>query len=149
MIFVRVRPPHCSELHSCKGLVARYWGRDAAERCHDQFVECFKGGKYAPDFFVAASDDGKDSFLGFAAVHRTMQCTHNIIWLAVNPDLRGKAIGRHLLGACLQKTDDQDCTLVEVISQERAFYQKHGFFQVRHLGSEWYLMLKPLGEFGL
>lgn len=145
--FFHIRPVHYSEKTQCIKLVRDNWGDDAAERCFDQFVECFKGGKYAPVFLAATN--GNDKMLGFAAYHRTMQCTWNIIWLVVDDAHKGDGMGRALIRDCLGRIEDSDGMLVEVVTQVPGFYQRVGFAPGQSLGNGWYLQLKGIGEFGL
>ncbi len=144
---VNIRAPSYPEKAACCDFVTENWGREAAERCHGQFVEYFKGGLYAPVFMVAV--DEQDKPIGFAAYHRTMQCTWNIIWLGVGKSYEGQGIGSALVAECLKGIEANGGMLVEVITQKKDFYRRFGFDAVNCMGKDWHLLLKQLGEFGL
>jgi GNAT superfamily N-acetyltransferase len=142
-----IRTPYHHEIRDCCALVFDNWGTKATERCHDQLIAHFYGGKYAPVFMVAVDEANK--VIGFAAYHRTMQCTFNVIWLVVDKAHEGLGIGRALVSECVAGVEANGGMLIEVITQKKEFYQRLDFFQVHHLGNDWYLMLRPTGEFGI
>lgn len=145
--FVNIRKPHYPEMVACCDLVAANWGRKASDRCREQFIEYFKGGKYAPVFMVVTND--RDEVIGFAAYHRTMQCTFDIIWLAVADVHKGRGLGTALVRECLNGIEANDGMLVEVITQKKDFYRRLGFEAVNCMGNDWHLLLRQIGEFGL
>lgn len=80
---------------------------------------------------LAAIDRMSNRFLGVIGFSRT----HNkISWFAVQPDLRGKGIGKLLLGTALRHLDNtKDATVVTFTADNtegqaaRAVYKKAGF----------------------
>lgn len=143
--YVHVRTPHYHEMTQCCKLVRDNWGDEAAERCREQFIIYWQGGKYAPVFAVAV--DEADDVIGFAAYHRTMlmKGAYNMIWIVVGSEHQGKKIGKALTDWRLNEIDEKgDAQLILVVTQKTEFFSKFGFFKLHHLGNEWYLMIKLL-----
>jgi predicted N-acetyltransferase YhbS len=142
--FIQIRKPHYGEMPRCCDLVHQNWDRAAAERCHDQFVQYFIGGQYAPVFVVACND--KNEVIGFAAYRRSMlmKGAFELIWLAVDEKYQGCDIGRQLTEWRLAAIDDEDGQMILLMTQKPDYFSKFGFFKLHHTGNEWYLMLKLL-----
>lgn len=147
--FINIRAPHYGEMRQCCAFVLAEWSSEAADRCREQWIAFWQGGKYAPVFLVATND--RDEVIGFVAYQRTMQLTADIIWLVVGKDQQARGVGKALLAAALNVIEDvMDLSVTEVITQKIHFYQRYGFFQVHHLGSGYYLMLRLTStRFGL
>jgi len=56
--YVHIRKPHYHEMAQCCKLARDNWGNEAADRCREQFIEHWKGGRYAP-IFPIAMDNGR------------------------------------------------------------------------------------------
>lgn len=142
--YTRIRPPHYSEMPICCDLVAKNWGSEAADRCRDQFIECWQGGQYAPIFIVAVNE--KDVVVGFAAYTRSMlmKGAFDLIWIAVAENYQGCNVGRLLTEWRLMEIEGLDGQMIQLVTQKPEFFSKFGFFKLHHLGNEWYLMLKLL-----
>lgn len=142
---VRIRTPNYHEMDRCCDLVRANWGDEAAERCHEQFIEYWKGGRYAPIFVVAV--DGAEDVLGFAAYQRTMlmKGAFDLIWLAVVPEHKSRRIGTVLTEWRINKIiAEGDAQFIQLVTQKPAYFSKFGFFRLHHVGNEWYVMLKLL-----
>jgi predicted N-acetyltransferase YhbS len=144
--YVHIRKPHYHEMAQCCKLARDNWGNEAADRCREQFIEHWKGGRYAPTFVVAvtAADDGP--ILGFAAYHRTMlmKGAFDLIWVAVDPEYQGSNVGRALTNSRLTAIDEEGGQMIQLVTQKPDYFAKFGFFKLHHLGNEWYLMIKLL-----
>jgi GNAT superfamily N-acetyltransferase len=141
---VRIRPPHYAETRRCCDLVRANWGDEAADRCHDQLIEYWEGGGYAPVFVVAV--DNKDEVIGFAAYQRTMlmKGSFDLIWLVIDEKHQGASVGKLLTEWRLAEIAALDGQMVKLVTQKPYYFAKFGFFKLHHLGNEWYLMLKLL-----
>lgn len=145
--YIHVRTPHYHEMAHCVKLVRDNWGDEAAERCREQFIIYWQGGKYAPVFVVAV--DGADDVIGFAAYHRTMlmKGAFDLIWIAVEKEHQGKNVGKVLTDWRLGEIDEKgDAQMIQLVTQKTAFFSKFGFFKLHHLGNDWYLMIKLLSN---
>lgn len=142
--YVHVRPPQYSEMKRCCDLVRDNWGLETADRCREQFIEYWKGGKYAPVYTVAVDDD--DEVIGFAAYQRTMlmKGAFDLIWIAVDKQRQGAAVGKALTDWRLAEIAGYGGQMIQLVTQKPAYFAKFGFFKLHHLGNEWYLMLKLL-----
>lgn len=145
--YVHIRTPAYHEMTQCVKLVRDNWGDEAAERCREQFIVYWTGGKYAPVFAVAV--DGADDVIGFAAYHRTMlmKGAFDLIWIAVDPEHQSKRVGKALTDWRLGEIDEKgDAQMIQLVTQKPGFFSKFGFFKLHHLGNEWYLMIKLLSN---
>jgi GNAT superfamily N-acetyltransferase len=144
--YIHVRSPNYPEMHACSDLVFANWGREAADRCQEQFIEYFKGGKYDPIFVVAVDDD--NTITGFAAYHRSMlmKGAFDLIWLAVDEKHRGTQVGKALTDWRLINIEEEGGQMILLTTQRPRYFSKFGFFKLHHLGNEWYLMLKLLKD---
>lgn len=142
--YVHVRTPQYGEMPRCVDLVRENWGDEPAERCREQFIEYFKGGKYAPVFVVATDDDGK--VIGFAAYQRTMlmKGAFDLIWIAVDKSHQGSRVGKALTDWRLEEIEEHGGQMIQLVTQKPGYFSKFGFFKLHHLGNEWYLMIKLL-----
>ena len=142
--YVHVRQPNYGEKAVCVELVRDNWGDEAAERCHEQFIEYFKDGKYSPIFCVATDDDSK--VIGFAAYHRTMlmKGAFDLIWIAVDKKYQDDGVGRALTDWRLNEIDEQHGQMIQLVTQKTGYFARFGFSSVADLGNGWYLMLKLL-----
>lgn len=141
--YVHIRKPHYHEMAQCCKLARDNWGNEAADRCREQFIEHWKGGRYAPVFVVAVNRD--DEVIGFAAYQRTMlmKGAFDLIWIAVEPEHQGTNVGRALTDWRLISIDETgDAQIIQLVTQKPGFFSKFGFFKLHHLGNDWYLMLK-------
>jgi predicted N-acetyltransferase YhbS len=142
--FIKLREPHYAEMPRCRDLVQQTWGDDAAERCVEQFIEYFKGGKYAPVFIVAVDD--RDDVIGFAAYHRTMLMngSFELIWIVIDEKWQGKGVGETLTNYRIAEIAGREGQFIQLVTQKPYYFMKFGFFKLHHLGNDWYLMLKLL-----
>jgi predicted N-acetyltransferase YhbS len=142
--FYRIRTPHYGEMKRCCDLVHENWDRAAADRCREQFIEYFKGGKYAPVFVVACDQD--DEVIGFAAYHRSMlmKGAFELIWIVVDEAYKSRNVGKLLTEWRLMEIEGLDGQFIQLVTQKTEFFSKFGFFRLHHLGNEWYLMIKLL-----
>jgi len=142
--YVHIRKPHYHEMAQCCKLARDNWGNEAADRCREQFIEHWKGGRYAPIFAVAV--DAEDSVIGFCAYHRTMlmKGAYDLIWIVVEAGQQGKNVGKALTDWRLGEIDEHGGQMIQCVTQKPDFFAKFGFFKLHHLGNEWYLMIKLL-----
>jgi|ERR1035437_810281 GNAT superfamily N-acetyltransferase len=141
---IRIRKPDYGEMLDCCRLARINWGEEAADRCREQFIEYFKGGKYNPIFVVACNDRG--TVIGFAAYRRSMlmKGAFELIWLAVDEKYQGCDIGRQLTEWRLFEIEASEGQMILLMTQKPDYFSKFGFFKLHHTGNEWYLMLKLL-----
>jgi len=144
--YVHVRPPNYGEKINCVELVRDNWGDDAADRCEEQFVEYFRGGKYNPVFRVAVDD--REKVIGFAAYQRTMlmKDAFDLIWIAVDKKHQGDSVGKALTNWRLAEIDEEGGQMVQLVTQKPGYFEKFGFKKIAALGNDWYLMLKLLTD---
>lgn len=142
--YVHIRTPNYADMERCCNLVRDNWGRETADRCREQFIEHWKGGKYAPVYVVAVDDE--DKVIGFAAYHRTMlmKGAFDLIWIAVDPEVQGKAVGKALTDFRLNDIVELDGQMIQLVTQKPGYFSRFGFFKLHHLGNDWYLMIKLL-----
>lgn len=142
--YVHIRTPYYTEMAQCCALVRDNWGVEAADRCREQFIEHWRGGKYAPVYVVAVDDE--DKVIGFAAYHRTMlmKGAFDLIWVAVDPAHQGERVGKALTDWRLNEIDEHGGQMIQLVTQKTAYFAKFGFFKLHHIGNDWYLMLKLL-----
>lgn len=142
--YVHVRTPQYAEMQRCCDLVRDNWGAEAAVRCREQFIEYWKGGKYAPVFVVAVDDGG--AVTGFAAYEPTMlmKGAYNLIWIAIDVKHQGARVGKALTDWRIADITERDGQFIQLVTQKPAYFSKFGFFRLHHLGNEWYLMIKLL-----
>lgn len=77
-----------------------------------------------PHGFLAELD-GK--IVGFAALEIYSPKLGEIRSLAVDDALRGRGIGRALVGACIRRAEERNVFEVMVVTSEDAFFQRCGF----------------------
>lgn len=130
-----------SEMPECVSLVHDNWGPVAAERARMQMIEYFRGGEYAPHFFVA---EYEGVIIGFSAFEPTMlmRGAYNLIWIAVHKKHQAGGAGKLLTYARLEEIQRRGGQMVTLVTQKPHYFSKFGFFKLHHLGNEWYLMLK-------
>jgi GNAT superfamily N-acetyltransferase len=146
-----IRPPKYREIEFCAGLVAENWGIEAADRCHLQMVEYFRGGHFAPTFGIMdlgdpLSRDYVPMPIGFAAFGPSMlmKGAFNLIWIAVHPTYQGSGAGKALVEWRIDEIGKRDGQMITLMTQKPDYFSKFGFFKLHHVGNEWYLMLKLL-----
>ena len=90
-----VRPLESTDVKDCLALVQGNWGAVSTDRALEQVYDFFKGGKYAPKFFVA---EKAERIVGFAAYQRSMRMNgaFDLIWLAVDELCHGLGVGTKL-----------------------------------------------------
>jgi hypothetical protein len=144
--YIHIRAPHYGEMARCCDLVREHWNSETADRCREQFIEYWKGGKYAPVFCVAVDDE--DKITGFAAYQRTMlmKGAFDLIWIAVDKSYHGNHVGKALTDWRLFDIVEHDGQMIQLVTQKPDYFSKFGFFKLHHLGNEWYLMIKLLKE---
>jgi GNAT superfamily N-acetyltransferase len=142
--FVNIRRPNYPEKYVCNDLVLENWGAEMAERFDEQWMEYWKGGKYAPVFIVAVDD--ADKVIGFAAYRQSMlmKGAFSLIWIAIDKKHQGHHVGKALTEHRLAEIDEREGQMIQLVTQKPKYFSKFGFFKLHHLGNEWYLMLKLL-----
>jgi len=142
--YVHIRTPHYGEMERCCDLARDNWGITPAERCREQFIEYWKGGKYAPTFFVAVDDE--DKVMGFAAYARSMlmKGAFELIWIAVDPKHQGDGVGKALTEHRLADITEREGQMVLLVTQKPYYFMRFNFFKLHHIGNGWYLMIKLL-----
>jgi len=136
-----VRPlESSSDVTACIDLVRDNWGTLSADRAMEQIYEHFKGGKYAPKFFVA--DAG--SVVGFAAYHRSMRMhqTFDLIWLAVDKQCQGSGVGNALTEHRIAEIEKRGGSIITLVTQRPAYFLRFGFVAGAHFGNDWVEMVK-------
>jgi GNAT superfamily N-acetyltransferase len=125
--------------------------------------ECFQA--VAVGRGLAAEYDGK--LAGFLTIQPWYDSAHEITWMATHADLRGRGLGKALIGRLVDdaRTSNRAVLLVTTLSesvpepgvqdgyvQTRAFYRSCGFIPVWEPHGWWnddhqaVLMIKPLGS---
>lgn len=145
---MHIREAKYSEMAACAMLALNNWGPEAAERCRDQMVEYFKGGRYAPIFYVAdlgdpLSRDYIPLVMGVAAMQPTMifPGSYDFIYLAVHPEYRGEGIGRALTQHRIDEVRKRGGAFASLVTQKPKFFNKFGFMTLHGLGNGWVKML--------
>lgn len=77
-----------------------------------------------PTSFLAELDG---RIVGFAVLEIYSPKLGEIRTLAVEDSLRGKGIGRALVGACVRRAEERNVYEVMVVTSEDAFFQRCGF----------------------
>jgi len=132
-------------LEACK-LVRDNWGVETADRARDQMIEYYKGGPYAPKFFVVDRPDWPEGGLaGFAAYCPSMRMKgdYDLIWIVVAEDCQGLHIGEALTRHRLAEIKLRGGSVVSLWTQKPGFFKKFGFEVVREMDS-WHLMILQL-----
>jgi N-acetylglutamate synthase-like GNAT family acetyltransferase len=135
------------DVTTCVDLVRDNWGTISADRAMEQMYEHFKGGKYAPKFFVA--DAG--SIVGFSAYQRSMRMhgTFDLIWLAVDTHCHSSGIGKKLTEHRLAEIEKLGGTVITLVTQKVKYFEKFGFITGTHLGNGWVEMVKLVKHAGM
>lgn len=140
-----IRDMKYSEKEQCCQLVLNNWGPAAADRCHEQCIEMFKGGPYAPHFLVADIGPG---IVGFAAFAPTMlmKGAFDLIWIAVHPNYQGAEVGKQLTRARIAMIKARGGQTVQLVTQKPGYFNRFGFVTVLPLGNDWNLMVLKLKQ---
>jgi predicted N-acetyltransferase YhbS len=142
-----IRDLKYGEMKQCEILVRENWGIDAADRAHDQMLEMFKGGPYAPHFYVA--DIGSSivgaGIIGFAgfAPDMMMNGSYDLIFVVVHSAYQGHGAGRALTEARIAEIRKRGGTMVSLMTQKPEFFRKFGF-RALDVHDGWCLMNRKL-----
>jgi ribosomal protein S18 acetylase RimI-like enzyme len=142
LVPVHIRSPHYGEMDACVSLVRDNWGDESADRCFKQFVEFWRGGEYAPEFFVATTYDAPDRIIGFSALRKSMLMNGfwEFIWIAVHKDHQGRGIGEMLTDYRLDVVRENDGASVLLVTQKPRYFNRFGFVTDREHGNGWHAM---------
>lgn len=137
-----VRSMECPDIRACLNLVRENWDAVSVARAEEQMYEYFRGGKYAPKFFVAdnAADRG---VVGFAAYQRSMRMhgAFDLIWLAVDKQRHGTGIGEALTKHRINEIRTLGGANVTLVTQKPGYFNRFGFITVAELGNDWVEMI--------
>lgn len=140
---MRIRELRYFEMPIACDLVRYNWGDEAAERARGQIHEYFKGGPYAPVFFVAdIGGPGLVKIAGFAAYcpSMIMKDAYDLIWIAIDKKYQGQDIGRRLTDHRLVEIVKRGGKMVSLLTQKPGYFKKFGFEVAREMDS-WHLMV--------
>src|ERR1035437_3968419 len=145
-----VRPLESTDVKDCLALVKGNWGAVSTDRALEQMYDFFKGGKYAPKFFVAERAGGNwaEKIVGFAAYQRSMRMhgAFDLIWLAVDELCHSSGVGKKLTEHRIAEVKKLDASVVTLVTQKPSYFKQFGFIIGAHFGSGWVemvLVLKP------
>ncbi len=137
-----IRSMECPDIRACLHLVRENWDAVSVERAEEQMYEYFRGGKYAPKFFVAdnAADMG---VVGFAAYQRSMRMhgAFDLIWLVVDRRCRSAGVGEALTNHRVNEIRKLGGANVTLVTQKPRYFNRFGFITVAELGNDWVEML--------
>ncbi len=137
-----VRSMECPDIRACLNLVRENWDAVSVARAEEQMYEYFRGGKYAPKFFVAdnAADRG---VVGFAAYQRSMRMhgAFDLIWLAVDKQCHGAGVGKALTEHHINEIRKLGGANVTLVTQKPRYFNRFGFITVAELGNDWVEMI--------
>jgi N-acetylglutamate synthase-like GNAT family acetyltransferase len=139
-----IREMRRGEIDECVALVYANWGQIAASRCRRQALETFRGGDYAPVFYVYT--DPRGDIAGFAAIEPVMLApsAFNFIWLVIRDDYQKLGAGRELTEYRIAEVRRRGGTMIQLVTQKPAYFRKFGFFTQDDLGYDWVLMMRHL-----
>jgi GNAT superfamily N-acetyltransferase len=142
---IDVREMLYGEHHMACDLVRENWGEPAAERALMQMGEYFRGGPYAPRFFVADRPNGGKALAGFAAYAPTMLMNgdYDLIWLTVTADLQWAGIGSALTRHRIAEVRRAGGSTIKLSTQKPKYFARFGF-RVVHEWDSWHLMVLQL-----
>jgi ribosomal protein S18 acetylase RimI-like enzyme len=143
------------EMPACCALVRDNWGDEAADRARGQMIEYFKGGAYAPVFYVAEAGasvaggpiagTGMYKVGGFAAFcpSMLMKDAYDLIWIAIDKRDQARGIGRRLTNHRLAEIRKRGGRIVSLMTQKPDYFARFGFEVALEMDS-WHLMVLKL-----
>lgn len=136
------------DVTQCLDLVRGNWGDVAAERALEQMYEYFKGGKYAPKFFVARITETARGVAGFAAYHRSMRMhgAFDLIWVAVDEKCQGSGVGNALTEYRIAEITKLGGSVITLVTQKPTYFLRFGFALGASYGNGWVEMVKVLKQ---
>lgn len=146
-----IRKMKYSDLTSCANIVGKEWGPAAEERAHFQMLETFTlRPADAPTFFVATHDFSA-RVIGFAGIKQStlMNGFYDVIWIGIEDQHRKFGIGRALMTHCIEAVDRYGGSMLSGMTQKPEFFQKLGFYPLKHFNDGWTIVMRPFREVGL
>lgn len=139
-----IRPMQAIDVGPANLMVEANWGKPAAARCHLQIIEYFKGGIYAPQFFVEETSDGFE-IAGFAGYvpSMIMPGVYESIWTVVGDKHQGKGVGSRLTRHRIAEIQTKGGKQIYHMTEKRKYFEGFGFEVAKTFGT-WHLMVREL-----